>query len=76
MDFIAEVYSDDDTLNNAPNIVEWCRLLDEASLKFGKQLNVAAKYKQWMVDAGFKNVVEEVFKVRLQCKSTRQWSIY
>lgn len=65
VNFVADIFSDDDTINNAPNVVKWCKLLDEASIKFGKQLNVAPKYKQWMIDAGFKNVTEEIYKVRL-----------
>lgn len=70
MDFVADFFSDDDTINNAPNVVKWCKLIDEASLEFGKQLNVAPKYKQWMIDAGFKNVTEEVYKVRLPLQYT------
>lgn len=65
VNFVADISSDDNTISNAPNVVKWCELLDEASIKFGKQLNIAPKYKQWMIDAGFKNVTEEVYKVLL-----------
>jgi trans-aconitate methyltransferase len=64
VDFPAELFSDDESRQNAPNISEWCKLLDEASQKFGKDLNVTAKYKQCLIDAGFKNVKEDVYKVR------------
>lgn len=63
VDFPAELFSDDESRQNAPNINEWCKLLDEASRKFGKDLNVTAKYKQWLIDAGFRNVKEDMYKV-------------
>lgn len=65
VDFAAEIFADDDTLKQAPNLVEWERLLEEASIRFGKQLYTAPKLKQWMIDAGFKNVKEEIYKVCL-----------
>ena len=66
MDFAAEqFYSDDDTVQRAKNLNEWCKLLNEASEKFGKELDVARLHKQRMIDAGFKNVKEEIYKVCL-----------
>ena len=62
-DFIAQAFSDDGSLERAPNVVDLARLLDEASVKFGKQLDVAPYYKKWMIEAGFHNVKEEVYKV-------------
>ena len=62
-DFVAQPLSDDDSLEKAPNTVYWCKLLDEASTQFGKQLNIAPFYKRWMIEAGFKNVKEEVYKI-------------
>ena len=56
-------YADDDTLKNAPYSVEWARVLDEASVHFGKRMNVPHLYRGWMIDAGFQNVKEEVYKV-------------
>lgn len=67
VDFTAEPWADDDSLDRAPNIVELYKLMDEASVSFGKQQNVARYYKKWMIDAGFKNVKEDVFKVCLVC---------
>ncbi|RJE18742.1 Methyltransferase [Aspergillus sclerotialis] len=63
VDFVGEPFSDDGTLAKAPNIAEWIRLIDEASHKSGKRLYIAENLKQWMIDAGFTNVVEEVYKV-------------
>ena len=56
--------SDDDTINNAKWTSEWNRAMDDASIKFGKRLNVAEYHKKWIHDAGFVNVEEDVFKVR------------
>lgn len=63
VDVNAEAFSDDDTLEKAPKIREWSRLLKEASQKFGKDLNVSQNHEQWMKDAGFKSVRTEVYKV-------------
>lgn len=60
--------SDDGTLQRAPSIMEWSRLHNEACAKFGKELDVAHRHKQWMIDAGFENVKEEVVKVCLTFK--------
>ncbi|KAL4928993.1 class I SAM-dependent methyltransferase [Aspergillus undulatus] len=62
-DFTVGVFSDDDTAEKATNMQRWRNLLVEASKKFGKQFSVAQNYKQWMTDAGFKNVQEEIYKV-------------
>lgn len=62
-DFAPEPFADDNTLERAPYFREWSRLCDEASVKFGKRMNITSFYKQWMIDAGFKNVKEHVHKV-------------
>ena len=62
-DFPTEFFSDDDTLKDAPNVMEWVRLQNETAVTFGKLMNVAHLYKQWMIDAGFKDVKEEIVKV-------------
>ncbi|KAL1969217.1 hypothetical protein VTN77DRAFT_471 [Rasamsonia byssochlamydoides] len=64
-DFAVAVYADDDTLQRATNLLEWQDRLEEASTKFGKRLNVAHQYKDWMSRAGFVNVKEDVYKVPL-----------
>ncbi|RMJ24968.1 Methyltransferase [Aspergillus sp. HF37] len=63
VDFAIQIFSDDDSLDKAPYFVDLINLLDESSTKFGKRLNVAHEYKQWMIDAGFKNVQQEVYKI-------------
>ncbi|KAL4971038.1 class I SAM-dependent methyltransferase [Aspergillus stella-maris] len=62
-DFTVGVFSDDDSAEKATNMRRWRDLLVEASQKFGKEFSVAKKYKQWMIDAGFKSVREEIYKV-------------
>lgn len=44
-------------------IMEWQNYLDEASVMFGKKLNVAREMAPWMSEAGFEDVKEEVIKV-------------
>jgi len=57
------VFCDDDTAPRAPNLFEWRDRLLEASEKFGKKMGVANRYKEWMIEAGFVNVREEIRKV-------------
>ncbi|KAJ0417894.1 S-adenosyl-L-methionine-dependent methyltransferase [Aspergillus carlsbadensis] len=57
------VFSDDDTIDKAPDMTRWVELLVEASHKYGKHMNVCKNYKQWLTDAGFKNVREEIYKI-------------
>jgi hypothetical protein len=57
------VFCDDDTIDRAPNLLEWRDRLIEASEKFGKLMGVASRYREWMIEAGFKNVREEFYKV-------------
>jgi trans-aconitate methyltransferase len=59
------VFCDDETIERAPNLLEWQDRLIEASQKFGKPMAVAHQYKDWLIDAGFTNVKEEVYKVRV-----------
>lgn len=65
VDTVPVAHADDDTLQNAPNTVEWCKLVDQASANFGKRMVIPHLYKQWMTDAGFQNVEEAVYKVCL-----------
>ncbi|RMJ22196.1 Methyltransferase [Aspergillus sp. HF37] len=58
-------FSDDGSMQRAPNLTEWFRLHHEASAKFGKDFDVARHHPQRMIDAGFKNVKEDVYKVPL-----------
>ena len=55
--------SDDDTIDRATWCQEWIRNVDRASSSVGKRLNVAHLHRQWMIDAGFVDVREDVRKV-------------
>ena len=63
VDFAPQAFSDDGTLDDAKSLYEWTQLIREASIKFGKQINITSLYKQWMIDAGYKDVTERVYKV-------------
>jgi SAM-dependent methyltransferase len=63
-EFACWMSSDDGTLEKATAIKEWLHKLNEASIKFGKRLNIAMEQKQNIINAGFVNVHEDVFKVR------------
>lgn len=58
------VYSDDDSMEKATWTVDWIQTLSALTVRFGKPMNVAALHKQWMPEAGFVDVKEEVCKVR------------
>jgi hypothetical protein len=62
-EYEVRIKSDDNSINNAKWIVEWLQLLNEASVKFGKKLNVAEMQKQYMIDAGFVDVHDDIYKV-------------
>jgi len=58
------VGSDDDpNLEKIPNIVKWMALCKEAGTKFGKSISSAPEQKQYMIDAGFYNVSDKIYKV-------------
>lgn len=58
------VYSDDDSMEKATWTADWIQTLSDLTVRFGKPMNVAALHKQWMPEAGFVDVKEEVCKVR------------
>lgn len=62
-DFEMEHFSDDDTLDLAPSLGEWFRLLIEASSRFNRPMKVAADHQRNMIDAGFTDVKEKIYKV-------------
>lgn len=70
-EYDAWIYSDTDPkMEQAPNIDQLQQLCDEASKKHGKHFNNSEFQKQWMIDAGFTNVQEVVFKVSELCNSS------
>ncbi|KAF0635454.1 hypothetical protein FPSE5266_01987 [Fusarium pseudograminearum] len=54
--------SDDGTLLKGSPIDQWCELMTEAANNFGRSAVSAKLYKQQMIDAGFINVTEVVYK--------------
>jgi len=56
------IRSDDGTLPENSALLEWERLLVEASDKLGRPLSVVAGHKQRLIDAGFVNVTEVLHK--------------
>ena len=63
-DFEGDWFSDDDPdMERAPSIRKWARLQQEASIKFGKKLNVAHLHKRQLIDTGFQDVHEQVYKI-------------
>ncbi|APA16307.1 hypothetical protein sscle_16g110770 [Sclerotinia sclerotiorum 1980 UF-70] len=63
VDFEYHGYSDDGTGDLAPSFQKWQAGLDEASKLFGRDLNVAMKFKDWLDEAGFEAVVERHWKL-------------
>ncbi|RDW85258.1 hypothetical protein BP6252_02848 [Coleophoma cylindrospora] len=59
----SDINSDDDSVLKAQDLKDWFKLVAEACAKFGKDSNIAHKQKQWMIDAGFVDVQEDVYKV-------------
>lgn len=55
--------SDDGTLENATHLLEWQAKINDASATFGKEMNVAETHKQRLIDAGFVDVKDEIYKV-------------
>ncbi|KAK0387226.1 hypothetical protein NLU13_5539 [Sarocladium strictum] len=62
-EYDAYIFSDDDSFDRAPWTKEWCEKLDGASKLFGKPFNVAKYHRQWMIDAGFQDVQELVYRI-------------
>jgi len=56
-------YNDDETAKKAIWCQTWLKTLDDASIKFGKRLDVADHQKGWLEEAGFVNVTDMVVKI-------------
>lgn len=58
------ISSDDNTVEKAKDLAEFFRNVDEASERSGRKMDtVAESQKQWMIDAGFVDVHDEIHKV-------------
>lgn len=62
-EFEVTLKSDDDTMRLAPTLCEYISRLHEASEAFQRPMNIAEGHRQRLVDAGFENVRDEVYKV-------------
>ncbi|EAW14444.1 class I SAM-dependent methyltransferase [Aspergillus clavatus NRRL 1] len=56
------IRSDDDSVQQAPLVLEWQEYVNAASKQFGKYMNVAPEMRGWMEDAGFVNVTDSSYK--------------
>lgn len=61
-DICFPVRCDDDTVKKDSAINEWSDLMIQSSELFGRSGRSAALYKQQMIDAGFVNVTEVIYK--------------
>jgi SAM-dependent methyltransferase len=62
-EYHCHVYSDDGTADGAIHLRDWVEQMNEASLKFGKELKTGASLRGYMVQAGLVDVQEEIYKV-------------
>jgi hypothetical protein len=62
-DFEAWASTDDNSLPEESDYMEFQRRLDEASTIIGRKMNIAPYHKQTLIDAGFQDVVADVRKV-------------
>ena len=62
LDPVYPMESDDGTLLKDSAVYRWSDLLNQAATKLGSSLDSALSYKQQLIDAGFQDVTETVFK--------------
>lgn len=66
-EYQAAFYSDDDpSLSKAPNCEKWAGLCNHASEKVGRIFAIAQEQKQKLIEAGFEDVHDDAYKVRLR----------
>lgn len=63
-EFEVTLRSDDETLRLAPTLCEFLGRLHEASEAFHRPMNIAEGHRQRLVEAGFEDIRDEVYKVR------------
>ncbi|RMJ21943.1 Methyltransferase [Aspergillus sp. HF37] len=54
--------SDDGTHEQVPTFNDWQERLDEASKQFGKRMNIAPELGRLMAEAGFVDVMDDIYK--------------
>lgn len=62
-EFEAWVRSDDGSDQRASMVMDWQVRLNGASKQFGKPMNIAPSVGQWLEEAGFVNVTDDIYKV-------------
>lgn len=72
----AHLYSDDGTIEQAPNAQLWMKKMREACTKFGKPVDGGSEWKARLIKAGFVDVHQEVRKVRDATKSNPNEILY
>lgn len=63
-EFEVTLKSDDDSLRLAPTLCEFLDQLHAASEAFHRPMNIAEGHRQRLIEAGFEDVRDEVYKVR------------
>ncbi|KAJ6120170.1 hypothetical protein N7523_004450 [Penicillium sp. IBT 18751x] len=63
-EFEVTLRSDDESLRLAPTLCEFLGQLHEASEAFHRPMNIAEGHRQRLMEAGFEDVRDEVYKVR------------
>ncbi len=58
-----QVASDDGTAEEAVEVRQWFDMVVNASKKWGKSSDIAKQQEQWMKDAGFVDVRDDIYKV-------------
>ncbi|KAJ5463297.1 hypothetical protein N7475_008241 [Penicillium sp. IBT 31633x] len=62
-EFEVMLKSDDDSMRLAPALCQFLELLTQASEGFHRPMNIAEGHRQRLLEAGFENVRDEVYKV-------------
>ncbi|KAJ5306712.1 hypothetical protein N7508_005727 [Penicillium antarcticum] len=62
-EFEVTLRADDDSMHLAPTLCEFIRHLQAASEAFGRPMNIAEGHRQRLVEAGFEDVKDDVYKV-------------
>ncbi|KAJ4328957.1 hypothetical protein N0V84_000528 [Fusarium piperis] len=53
---------DDGTLSEDDTLAKWCKLLEEAATKLGRNFEKTSSFKGYLTDAGFTDIIETRFK--------------
>ncbi|KAJ5348081.1 uncharacterized protein N7506_001334 [Penicillium brevicompactum] len=62
-EFEVMLQSDDDSIALAPTLCEFLGHLDQASARFNRPMNIAQHHRRHLIEAGFEEVRDKLFKV-------------